>query len=87
MIKFTCKYVGWLVTVVVRVSADKVTAAKTAVKEVRLSIELAIFPLMNNTIDDDGNNLENEWMQYCITGGTRNNATKDQKPKKQGFKR
>lgn len=64
-------------TSIVNASKAKVAVSKTVVKGARSGIELAIFFLINNIMDDNGKNLRKKQVYYCFTGGIGNNVTKD----------
>lgn len=85
MIRFSCPYIGLLVTLIVRVSKDEITASKATVKAVGSGTGLAIFSIMNRTINSNERNFRNKQVHYFDTGSTENNTIKDQKKKRQGF--
>lgn len=56
MTRFFCQYIGWLVIAAMRASGNKVAATKAVVKSAGSGIGLAIFPVINKTINNDKKN-------------------------------
>lgn len=69
----------------IRASKDEIADSKTAIKATGSSIGLAIFSVINKTMNNDEKKFGNEQVHYCVRGSTKKNLTKNGKTKGQTF--